>query len=84
MSRVLGIDIGGSGMKAAEVDTTTGKIVSDKHRIDTPLRPTPDAMANVVEQLAAHFDWTGAVGVGFPGVTQMTLSAPLRQAVMLR
>ena len=70
MSRVLGIDIGGSGMKAAEVDMTSGEVVSDKHRIDTPKPANPEAMADVVGQLTAHFDWKGPVGVGFPGVIQ--------------
>ena len=70
MTRVLGIDIGGSGMKAAEVDITTGEVVSDKHRIDTPKPANPEAMADVVGQLTAHFDWKGPVGVGFPGVIQ--------------
>ena len=70
MTRVLGIDIGGSGMKAAVVDIATGEIVSDRHRIDTPQPATPEAMAEVVGQLTAHFDWKGPVGVGFPGVIQ--------------
>lgn len=70
MTRVLGIDIGGSGMKAAEVDTDTGVIVSDKFRIPTPKPATPEAMADVVRQLTEHFEWTGPVGVGFPGVIQ--------------
>ncbi len=68
MTRVLGIDIGGTGMKAAVVDTTTGEFESDKHRIETPHPATPDAMADVVRQLTDHFDWSGPVGVGFPGV----------------
>jgi polyphosphate glucokinase len=68
VTRVLGIDIGGSGMKAAEVDISTGEIVSDKFRIPTPKPATPAAMADVVRQLTEHFEWTGPVGVGFPGV----------------
>lgn len=67
MTRVLGIDIGGSGMKAAEVETATGEVVSDKFRIKTPKPATPEAMADVVRQLTKHFDWTGPVGVGFQG-----------------
>ena len=70
MTRVLGIDIGGSGMKAAQVDVVSGEIVSEKHRIDTPRPATPEAMAEVVGQLTSHFDWSGPVGVGFPGVVQ--------------
>jgi len=57
-------------MKAAEVDISTGEIVSEKHRIDTPQPATPEAMAEVVAELAEHFDWKGPVGVGFPGVIQ--------------
>ncbi len=57
-------------MKAAEVDTDTGEVVSDKFRIKTPKPATPEAMADVVRQLTEHFDWTGPVGVGFPGVIQ--------------
>lgn len=70
MTHVLGIDIGGSGMKAAVVDTATGDFVTEKHRIETPKPAKPDAMADVVQQLASHFDWSGPVGVGFPGVVQ--------------
>lgn len=70
MAQVLGIDIGGSGMKAAVVDVGKGEIVSDKHRIDTPQPAKPEAMAEVVSELADHFDWKGPVGVGFPGVIQ--------------
>lgn len=68
MSLVLGIDIGGSGMKAAPVDTVTGEMVASKHRIATPKPATPEAMADVARQLVSHFEWTGPVGIGFPGV----------------
>lgn len=70
MTHVLGIDIGGSGMKAAVVDTSTGEFVTDKHRIETPQPATPAAMAEVARQLATHFEWSGPIGVGFPGVVQ--------------
>jgi polyphosphate glucokinase len=70
VTRVLGIDIGGSGMKAAVVDTTTGEFMSEKFRIETPQPAKPDTMADVVRQLTEHFDWKGPVGVGFPGVVQ--------------
>lgn len=70
VTSVLGIDIGGSGMKAAVVDTATGEFVTERHRIDTPQPATPDAMADVVRRLAKHFKWKGPVGVGFPGVVQ--------------
>lgn len=57
-------------MKAAVVDTATGDFVTSKHRIKTPRPATPEAMADVARQLVDHFEWTGQVGVGFPGVIQ--------------
>jgi len=70
MARVLGIDIGGTGMKAAPVDTTTGELVADRHRILTPHPAVPDTMAGVFAQLTSHFDWTGPVGATFPAVVK--------------
>lgn len=70
MADVLGIDIGGSGMKAGVVDTTVGEMTTERFRITTPKPATPDAMAEVVAQLTGHFSWSGPVGVGFPGVIQ--------------
>ena len=66
----LGIDIGGTGMKAAVVDLDTGALIADRYRIDTPQPATPDAMAMVVRQLIEHFEWTGSVGCGFPAVVR--------------
>jgi polyphosphate glucokinase len=66
--RVLGIDIGGSGVKGAPVDTATGELLAERYRIATPQPSTPDAVAAVVGQVAQHFEWTGRIGVTFPGV----------------
>lgn len=63
---VLGIDVGGSGIKGAPVDTATGALVAERHRIATPQPATPDAVAKVIGQIARHFSWTGPVGVAFP------------------
>lgn len=68
--RILGVDIGGSGIKGAIVDTLTGELVSERHRIETPQPATPDAVAAVLAQLVAHFNWTGLVGCGFPAAIQ--------------
>lgn len=57
-------------MKAAPVDTIKGEMVSGRHRIVTPKPATPDAMAEVAHQLISHFEWTGPVGIGFPGVVK--------------
>ncbi len=66
----LGIDIGGSGMKAAPVDCVTGIMLQERYRIATPSPATPKAMAAVVAELVRYFDWTGPIGIGFPAVVQ--------------
>jgi len=66
----FGIDIGGSGMKAAPVDLDAGDISAPRYKILTPHPARPEAMTDVVVQLVEHFDWKGAVGVTFPGVVR--------------
>ncbi len=68
--QILGVDIGGSGIKGAIVDTLTGELISERHRIETPQPATPDAVALVLAQLVKHFNWTGLVGCGFPAAIQ--------------
>jgi polyphosphate glucokinase len=68
--KALGIDIGGSAIKGAPVDTTTGKLLAERHRIPTPDALSPAEMARAVAEMAAHFKWRGAIGVGFPGVIE--------------
>jgi polyphosphate glucokinase len=64
----LGVDIGGTGIKAAPVDVAAGKLLADRQKIDTPHPATPDAVAEVVAKLVKAFSWTGPVGITFPGV----------------
>jgi polyphosphate glucokinase len=64
----LGIDIGGTGIKAAPVDVETGKLLAERKKIDTPRPALPDAVAGVVNELLTAFSWSGPVGVTFPGV----------------
>ena len=64
--QILGVDIGGSGIKGAIVDTTTGTLLTERHRIPTPQPATPEAMAATLKQLAEHFEWVGPIGCGFP------------------
>jgi polyphosphate glucokinase len=66
--RVLGIDIGGSGIKAAIVNTTTGELLSERHRIDTPKPSKPKAVAKVIKEIIKYFDWKGPVGCCFPTI----------------
>ena len=65
---VLGIDIGGSGIKGAIVNTTTGELVTERHRIPTPKPATPKLIGKSVHSLVKHFNWKGAVGCCFPTV----------------
>jgi len=64
----LGVDIGGTGIKAAPVDVAAGKLLADRKKIATPQPATPDAVCEVVTQLVKAFSWTGPVGCTFPGV----------------
>jgi polyphosphate glucokinase len=64
----LGIDIGGSGIKAAPVDVTTGKLLADRLKVDTPRPAVPDQVADQVRELTTAFNWSGQVGITFPGV----------------
>ncbi|MBN2349673.1 MAG: ROK family protein [Bacteroidales bacterium] len=68
--KILGIDIGGSGIKGAPVNIKKGTLIGERYRIPTPDPATPDAVAEVIVQIIKHFKWEGPVGVGFPGVIQ--------------
>ena len=65
---VLGIDIGGTGIKAAIVNVETGELMSDRHRIPTPVGAKPNDVAKEVAQMVKHFNWKGKVGCGFPTI----------------
>ena len=67
---ILGIDIGGSGIKGAPVDLSQGVLAAERLRIATPQPATPDAVADTVGRIIRHFNWTGPVGCGLPSVVQ--------------
>lgn len=64
----LGIDIGGSGVKYALVDTERGRLVGKRTRVKTPDPSTPEAMAELIGEIVAGIDSQGPIGVGFPAV----------------
>ena len=68
--KILGIDIGGSGIKGAIIDMEKGELLTDRHRIPTPQPSTPMAVSHVVKELVDHFAWDGPVGCGFPAVVR--------------
>jgi polyphosphate glucokinase len=69
---VLGIDIGGSAVKGAPVDTQDGKLLEERFRIPTPEPVTPQEMGGLIADIARQFKWKGPIGVGFPGVVHGT------------
>lgn len=77
MHNVLGVDIGGSGVKGAPVDLDEGQFATARLRIETPQPSTPEAVAQVVKEIVDHFDLPGPFGCTFPAVVQhgVTLSA---------
>jgi polyphosphate glucokinase len=64
----FGIDIGGTGMKAAPVDLTTGELAAPRFRLDTPQPSSPARLAEVARQLVEHHQWDRPVGVCMPSV----------------
>jgi polyphosphate glucokinase len=68
VQQAYGIDIGGTGIKGAIVDTSTGQLVTPRKRILTPHPATPDAVAAVVAELLDETAWEGLVGATFPAV----------------
>ena len=63
-SVACGIDIGGSGVKSALVDLTTGSLIGERVRIDTPEKATPEAVAGVCRQLLEQLQVGDDVPVG--------------------
>ncbi len=66
--QAFGIDIGGSGVKGALVDLTTGDLVHERIKIATPHPATPNAIAETVSELVKKADWDGPVGITLPSV----------------
>lgn len=75
--QILGIDIGGSGIKGAIVDTKQGEFTTERLRLETPQPAKPLAVAEVVAAISDHFNWQAAIGCTFPAVVQhgVTLTA---------
>lgn len=68
---LLGIDIGGSGIKGAPVDISTGELKAERSRIATPNPSTPDAVTEVIRETLGKFpDVSGPIGITFPGVVK--------------
>ncbi len=68
--KVLGIDVGGSGIKGAPVDTKKGELLAPRFRIPTPEGASPKPVAKVVAEIAKYFGWQEPIGCGFPAAVQ--------------
>lgn len=68
--QILGIDIGGTGIKGAPVSLATGTLLEERFRVETPQPATPQDVAKAVKQIAEHFHWTGKIGCGFPAIVR--------------
>jgi polyphosphate glucokinase len=72
MTIAIGVDVGGTGIKGAPVDVTTGRLLAPKRSVATPRPATPEAIAaavgGLVGELGAEADWP--VGVAFPAVVR--------------
>ena len=65
---VLGIDIGGSGVKGAVIDLKKGTLVTERVRIPTPTPHSPQTLLDGIQTIIDGFGWKGVIGCGFPGV----------------
>ena len=70
-SPALGIDIGGSGIKAGFVDIETGNLIQERIKLDTPQPSTPESIAACIRDMINGLDWKGEkIGCGFPAIIQ--------------
>ncbi len=67
---IMGLDIGGTGIKGAIVNTTTGELITERHRIPTPQPATPEAVIETVAEIVKVFNWHGPLGCGFPAAVK--------------
>lgn len=80
-SRAVGVDIGGTGIKAGIVDLDAGELVSDRVKVATPAGAEPEdvlaAVLDVLGTLGVADDHDLPLGVAFPAIVKkgVTLSA---------
>lgn len=68
--KILGVDVGASGIKGAIVNLKNGELLSERRRLETPRPANPANMARTFAELTRSFDWQGPVGCGFPAIVQ--------------
>lgn len=68
--KILGIDVGGSAFKGAPVDTKTGRLLAERHRVEIVSPCSTAAGLAAAREIVRHFQWRGPIGIGFPGIVQ--------------
>lgn len=68
--QVLGIDVGGTGIKMAIIDVATGELLTERIKMLTPKPATPEAVIDVIKQIIAQLNYEGPIGCGFPSIVQ--------------
>ena len=76
-TRTLSIDVGGTGLKASVIDES-GRLLTDRVRVDTPVGSPPAEIVAALARLVAPLGSFDRVSVGFPGVVRngRVLTAP--------
>jgi len=67
---ILGIDVGGSGIKGAVIETQSGNLITERLRLLTPSVSSPENIADTVNELKRLHNWDGPIGIGFPAVVK--------------
>ena len=70
MAKVLGIDVGGTGIKGALVDTRKGVLVSERKRYPTEGKIKPEKIMDLIAEFVRDLQWTGIIGIGFPAIVK--------------
>lgn len=67
---ILGVDIGGTGIKGGLIDVINGELISERYKVATPQPATPAAVADKLKELLDHFAYQGPIGIGFPAIVR--------------
>ena len=69
-NRILGIDVGGTGIKSAIVDIIGGELLTEVLRMPTPQPATPEAIFLAIEETKRQLAHDGPIGMGFPAIVK--------------
>lgn len=74
-AKMLGIDIGGTGIKGAIVDTNEGILLSDRIKYPTPKNATPQNVIETAMKIIKDLEWEGKpIGAGCPAVVRQGIT----------